>query len=180
VLGLIVSQKLCIDFPHLAEGDLTQLKSALIRWETLADAADRLSLGDYLYLGRGEDSTGGRQRASNLACAFEAVVGAVFLDRGLPKARDLVVRCLKPEFSALATGEIALDSKSRLQQLAQSRWHETPSYRTVGEEGPDHAKVFTIEVTVAGRIVGHGQGRSKKEAESEAAQQAVEALATEE
>jgi ribonuclease-3 len=178
-LGLIVSQKLCLDFPQLAEGDLTQLKSALIRWETLASAADRISLGDYLCLGRGEESTGGRQRASNLACAFEAVVGAVFLDRGLPKARDLVVRCLKPEFAALASGEVSLDSKSRLQQLAQSHWHETPSYRIVTEEGPDHAKVFTIEVSVAGRTLGQGQGRSKKEAESEAAQQALEALAAE-
>jgi len=180
VLGLIVSQRLCLDFPHLAEGELTQLKSALIRWETVAGAAERLSLGDYLYLGRGEESTGGRQRASNLACTFEAVVGAVFLDRGLPKARDLVMRCLKPEFAALATGEIALDSKSRLQQMVQARWHETPSYRTVATEGPDHAKVFTIEVTAGGRTLGHGQGRSKKEAESEAAQQAVEALAADE
>jgi ribonuclease-3 len=180
VLGLIVSQKLCLDFPYLAEGDLTQLKSALIRWETLASAAERLALGDYLCLGRGEEGTGGRQRASNLACAFEATVGALFLDRGLAKARDLVVRCLKHEFAALAKGEIALDSKSRLQQLVQARWHETPSYRTIATEGPDHAKVFTIEVTVGGRALGHGQGRSKKEAESEAAQQAVEALAAEE
>lgn len=178
-LGLIVSQKLYREFPHLAEGDLTQLKTALIRWETLAQAAERLSLGDYLLLGHGEETSGGRRRASNLACAFEAVVGATLLDGGLAKTRGLVLRCLKPEFAELATGEIALDSKSRLQQVAQAGWRQTPIYRTVASEGPDHAKVFTVEVFVGDRSLGCGQGRSKKEAESKAAQQALGAIAAE-
>jgi len=174
-LGLIVSQKLCTDFPHLSEGDLTQLKAALIRWETLAQAAERLSLGDYLLLGRGEKLTGGHQRPSNLACAFEAIVGAALLDSGLAKARALVLRCLKPELAQMAAGKVALDSKSRLQQLVQARWQTTPFYRTVATEGPDHAKVFTVEVLVGDRALGRGQGRSKKEAESKAAQQALKA-----
>jgi ribonuclease-3 len=177
-LGLIVSQKLCADFPHLNEGDLTQLKASLIRWETLARAAERLSLGDYLLLGRGEKLTGGQQRPSNLACAFEALVGAVLLDSGLRKAKALVLRCLKPELDQMATGKIALDSKSRLQQLAQAHWQAMPSYHTVAAEGPDHAKVFTVEVLVGDRTLGRGQGRSKKEAESKAAQQAVKAIDT--
>jgi ribonuclease-3 len=175
-LGLIVSQKLFSDFPHLSEGDLTQLKAALIRWETLARAADRLSLGDYLLLGRGEQLTGGQQRPSNLARAFEAIVGAALLDSGLAKARALVLRCLKPELAQMTAGKIALDSKSRLQQLVQARWQATPSYRTVTAEGPDHAKVFTVEVLVGDRALGQGRGRSKKEAESKAAQQALKAM----
>jgi ribonuclease-3 len=177
-LGLIVSQKLCADFPHLNEGDLTQLKAALIRWETLAQAAERLSLGDYLLLGHGEKLTGGQQRPSNLARVFEALVGAVLLDSGLRKTRALVLRCLKPELTQMAAGKVALDSKSRLQQLAQARWQAMPSYQTVAAEGPDHAKVFTVEVLVGNRTVGRGRGRSKKEAESRAAQQALKAIET--
>jgi ribonuclease-3 len=177
-LGLIVSQKLCADFPHLNEGDLTQLKAALIRWETLAQAAERLSLGDYLLLGHGEKLTGGQQRPSNLARVFEALVGAVLLDSGLRKTRALVLRCLKPELTQMAAGKVALDSKSRLQQLAQARWQAMPSYQTVASEGPDHAKVFTVEVLVGDRTVGRGKGRSKKEAESRAAQQALKAIET--
>jgi ribonuclease-3 len=176
VLGLVISQELCASFPTLDEGDLTRLKTSLIRWETLARAADRLALGEHLLLGRGEESTGGRQRPSNLARVLEAVLGAAFLDRGLNKTRDLVLRCLAPDIAQIETGQIALDSKSRLQQLAQSYWHETPVYRTVSADGPDHAKVFTVEVQVAGRSLGCGSGRSKKEAESEAAGQAVETI----
>ncbi len=179
-LGLIVSQKLYRDFPLLDEGDLTQLKTALIRWETLARAAERLSLGDYLLLGRGEKLTGGQQRPSNLASTFEAIVGAVLLDSGLAKTRALVLRCLKPEFVQVTAGKIALDSKSRLQQMAQARWQAMPSYRTVAAEGPDHAKMFTVEVLVDDRALGQGQGRSKKEAENKAAQQALKAIATDE
>jgi len=177
-LGLIVSQKLYSDFPLLNEGDLTQLKTALIRWETLAQAAERLSLGDYLLLGRGEKLTGGQQRPSNLASAFEALVGAVLLDSGLAKTKSLVLRCLKPELTQITAGKVALDSKSRLQQLVQARWQAMPSYRTVAAEGPDHAKVFTVEVLVDDRPLGQGQGRSKKEAESKAAQQALKAINT--
>jgi ribonuclease-3 len=177
-LGLVVSQKLCNDFPLLDEGDLTQLKTSLIRWETLARAAERLSLGDYLLLGRGEKLTGGQQRPSNLACAFEAILGAVLLDSGLTKVRALVLRCLKPELAQVTAGKVALDSKSRLQQMAQSRWQAMPSYRTVAAEGPDHAKVFTVEVLVDDRALGQGQGRSKKEAENKAAQQALKAIDT--
>jgi ribonuclease-3 len=175
-LGLIVSQKLCSDFPLLSEGDLTQLKTALVRWETLARAAERLSLGDYLLLGRGEKLTGGQRRPSNLACGFEAILGAVLLDGGLAKARALVLRCLKPELAQMTAGKVALDSKSRLQQMVQTRWQAIPSYRTVAAEGPDHAKVFTVEVLVGDRTLGQGQGRSKKEAESKAAQQALKAM----
>jgi len=176
VLGLVVSQELCATFPEFDEGELTRLKTSLIRWETLAGAAERLSLGEHLLLGRGEESTGGRQRPSNLACVLEAVIGAVFLDRGLNKTRDLILRCLAPDIARVETGQVALDSKSRLQQLVQSYWHETPAYRTVDASGPDHAKVFTVEVQVAGRALGCGSGRSKKEAESEAASQAVDAI----
>lgn len=180
VLGLVVSQELCANFPDLDEGELTRLKTSLIRWETLARAAERLAVGEYLMLGRGEEGTGGRQRPSNLARALEAVIGAAFLDRGLDKTRQFVLRCLAPDIARVETGQVALDSKSRLQQLAQSYWHETPIYRTVAANGPDHAKVFTVEVQVAGRMIGRGNGRSKKEAEIEAASQGVESILTSE
>ena len=137
-------------------------------------------MGDYLLLGRGEKLTGGHQRPSNLARAFEAIVGSVLLDGGLTKARALVLRCLKPELTQMAAGKVALDSKSRLQQLVQARWQTTPLYRTVRTEGPDHAKVFTVEVIVDERALGRGQGRSKKEAESKAAEQALKAADTDE
>ncbi|MGQ9572847.1 MAG: ribonuclease III [Dehalococcoidia bacterium] len=178
VVGLIVSQQLCAEFPHLTEGALTQLKAALICAETLACVAERLSLGNYLLLGRGEKLTGGHQRPSNLARAFEALVGAVFLDSGLAKARAFVLRCLKPELAQIAAGRVALDSKSELQQVVQARWQAMPSYRTLAAEGPDHAKVFTVEVLVGDQALGRGQGRSKKEAESKAAQQALKSLET--
>jgi len=176
VLGLIVSHKLYSDFPDLSEGELTQLRSSLIRWETLAQIAERLSLGDYLLLGRGEKLTGGQERPSNLASAFEAIVGAALVDSGLAKTRAFVLRSLKPELARLTAGKVALDSKSRLQQLVQTRWQTTPSYRTVAAEGPDHAKVFTVEAMVGDRALGLGQGRSKKEAETKAAQEALEAI----
>jgi ribonuclease-3 len=107
-------------------------------------------------------------------------VAAVLLDSGLAKARALILRCLKPELAQMTAGTIALDSKSRLQQLVQARWQATPFYRTVAAEGPDHAKVFTMEVLVNGRTLGRGEGRSKKEAESKAAQQALKAIDTDE
>jgi ribonuclease-3 len=176
VLGLVVSQQLCANFPDLDEGDLTRLKTSLIRWETLARAAERLGLGEHLLLGRGEESTGGRQRPSNLARALEAVIGAAFLDRGLDKTRALVLRCLAPDMARVETGQVALDSKSRLQQLVQSYWHETPVYRTVSASGPDHAKVFTVEVQVAGRAPGRGPRRRHNEAPLEGPSQAVESI----
>jgi ribonuclease-3 len=177
VLGLIVSEKLYRDYPTLSEGHLSQLRALLVRWDALARVAERVNLGEYLVLGRGEELSGGRNRPSNLAAGLEALIGAVFLDSGLAAARRLVLRLLKPEFEEIAASGVTADSKSELQHLAQTRWHKIPEYRLISSEGPDHAKLFKVEVLVGNQVMGEGQGRNKKQAELNAARQALETLA---
>lgn len=176
VLGLIVSDKLYRDYPGLSEGHLSQLRAILVRWDALARVAERINLGEYLMMGRGEEMSGGRARPSNLSGALEALIGAAFLDGGLTRARKLVLRLLKEDFDDIAARGVTADSKSELQHVAQARWHEIPQYRLISSEGPDHAKVFTVEAAVAARVLGRGQGRSKKQAELNAARQALETL----
>jgi ribonuclease-3 len=177
VLGLIVSDRLYRDYPGLSEGHLSQIRALLVRWDALAQAARRIDLGSYLVLGRGEELSGGRERPSNLAGAFEALIGAAFLDGGMTKARRLVLRLLKVDFEQIAEEGVTADSKSELQHVVQTRWHQIPEYRLISSEGPDHAKLFTVEVGVGERVLGRGQGRNKKQAELNAARQALETLA---
>lgn len=177
VLGLVISERLYAEYPALSEGHLSQIRALLVRWDTLADSAERISLGDYLMLGRGEEMSGGRTRPSNLAGALEAVIGAAFLDGGITKARKLVLTLLEPELEKVAEGAVAIDSKSQLQHEVQSRWHEIPKYKLISSVGPDHAKTFTVEVMVQSEVLGRGEGRNKKQAELAAALQALEALA---
>ncbi len=178
VLGLIISERMYVEYPALSEGHLSQIRALLVRWDTLAEAAERISLGAYLVMGRGEEMSGGRSRPSNLAGALEAVIGAAFLDGGITKARKLVLELLAPELEKVAAGAVAVDSKSQLQHDVQSHWHEIPKYRLISSEGPDHAKTFTVEVLVRSEVLGCGEGRNKKQAELAAARQALEALAT--
>jgi ribonuclease-3 len=177
VLGIIVSDRLYKDYPALSEGHLSQLRALLVRWDTLAEAAERVSLGEYLTLGRGEELSGGRGRPSNLAGALEALIGGAFLDGGLTKARKLVLQLLEPELEKIAAGAVAVDSKSQLQHEVQARWHEIPRYRLVSSVGPDHDKTFMVEVSVRSEILGRGEGRNKKQAELAAAREALETLA---
>ena len=177
ILGLVISDKLYRDYPSLSEGHLSQIRALLVRWDALARAAERIRLGDYLVLGRGEELSGGRGRPSNLAGALEALIGAAFLDGGVPKAKKLVLWALKPDLAEIAARGITADSKSELQHVAQTRWRQIPHYQLVSSEGPDHAKLFTVEVTVGDQVMGRGQGRSKKQAELNAARQALETLA---
>jgi len=177
VLGLVVSEKLYRDYPALSEGHLSQLRAILVRWDALARVAERISLGDYLVLGRGEEMSGGRARPSNLASALEALIGAAFIDGGLTGAKKLILKLLKPDFEEIAAQGVTADSKSELQHVAQTRWHQIPEYRLLSSEGPDHAKLFTVEVLVGNQVVGQGQGRNKKQAELNAARQALETLA---
>jgi len=176
VLGLVISEKLHRDFPALSEGQLSQLRAVLVRWDTLARAAQRIGLGDYLILGRGEELSGGRHRSSNLAGALEALIGAAFLDGGLARARRLVLQLLKPDLEEIAARGATADSKSELQHVAQTRWRQVPQYRLISSQGPEHAKLFTVEVLVGSQVMGRGQGRSKKQAELNAARQALETL----
>ena len=177
VLGLVIADRLYADYPALSEGHLSQIRALLVRWDTLAEAAERISLGDYLILGRGEEMSGGRDRPSNLAGALEAVIGATFLDGGMTKAGKLILGLLKPELEKVAAGAVAVDSKSQLQHEVQARWHEIPKYRLVSAVGPDHAKTFTVEVLARSDVLGEGEGRNKKQAELAAAREALETLA---
>ncbi|MEX2246486.1 MAG: ribonuclease III [Dehalococcoidia bacterium] len=172
-LGLVVAQQLFADYPDVDEGKLTELRAHLVRRDTLARAAGRYELGEYLQLGRGEDAAGGRRRPTNLARAYEALVGAIFLDGGLAKVRAFVRRSLRDEFTKLRLSGMPYDPKSRLQELIQSRWQTTPSYRLLKTEGPDHARRFTVQVIVGGKALGTGEGRSKQMAEKDAAQRAL-------
>jgi ribonuclease-3 len=175
-LGVVVAHELYTEYPDVDEGKLTELRAHLVRRDTLARAAQRLEIGEYLHLGRGEDAAGGRRRPNNLARAYEAVVGAIFLDGGLRKVRSFVLRTLGEDFEALRASGMPHDPKSRLQEIIQSRWQTTPSYRLLRTEGPDHARRFTVQVMVGNRALGVGSGRSKQAAEKDAAQQALEAI----
>jgi ribonuclease-3 len=176
VLGFVVASELYARFPELPEGELTKLRSALVRGETLSRIALFLNLGDYLYLGRGEEESGGRYRPRNLSCALEAVIGAVFLDQGLDVTKEFILRLLKGKLERITEDKSVSDYKSRLQQLIQADHRVTPSYRTIAELGPDHAKVFTVEVLVGELVIGRGHGRSKRSAEMDAARNALQSF----
>jgi ribonuclease-3 len=179
VLGLVVARWLFVRYPLLPEGRLTELRSHLVKSETLAKIAARLHLGDYLLLGRGEESTGGRTRTLNQARALEAVIGAVFLDRGFRTTETWLLRTMDEDLSALGGGEMPEDAKSSLQHTAQMLFGSTPRYRILQTEGPEHDKRFTVEVVIGERPFGVGHGRSKRVAERDAAEAALVAIEAE-
>ena len=179
VLGLLIASWLFLRYPDLPEGRLTELRSHLVKGESLAVVAERLGLGPHLRLGRGEEATGGRSRPLNLARALEAVVGAVFLDKGFRTTERWLLRLLKSELAALGGGELPEDAKSRLQHMAQTLYATTPRYRIVDTQGPDHNKLFTVEVVLGERRFAVGRGFSKRSAEKEAAQVALRVIEAE-
>jgi len=176
VLGFVVADELYSRFPDFSEGELTKLRAALVRGETLSRIASSLQLGDYLYLGHGEEESGGRSRPRNLSCTVEAVIGAVFLDQGFDFARNFILKLLDSEFDGVVEDKFTDDYKSRLQQVIQSERKITPVYRTIEEVGPDHAKVFTVEVLAGDTVLGRGSGRSKRAAEMDAARHALQGI----
>jgi ribonuclease III len=176
VLGLITAEELYRAFPDLSEGEMTRLRAALVRRDTLARVARSISLGDFLYVGKGEEAGGGRGKTTNLAGALEAVIAAVYLDRGMAAAADVVARLFGAEWPGLSAPGADIDYKSRLQEITQSQFQQTPVYSLTAEVGPDHAKKFTVEVRVNDEVLGSGSGRSKKLAETEAARLALERL----
>jgi ribonuclease-3 len=176
VLDCIVAEKLYHDFPDFNEGEMTKLRAGLVRRDTLAGIARGINLGDFLYMGKGEEASGGRSKAPNLAGALEAVIAAVYIDRGWATTGELVVRLLGDAWVKVARQGTGLDYKSKLQEVMQSRLQLTPSYRLAAETGPDHDKLFTVEVFAGSRILGNGTGKSKKLAETDAARTALERL----
>jgi ribonuclease-3 len=180
VLGFLIAEALFRDYPELDEGQKSKIKASLVSATTLALVGERLDLGPFLILGRGEEKTGGRKKTALLADACEAIIAAVYLDGGMDAARDLVLRevwSLRTDLPQAGTlTALTGDFKSALQELLQARERGLPDYRVVGESGPDHRKVFDVEVWVAGEMVGRAEGRSKKEAEQRAAQHALDLL----
>ena len=176
VLGLIIAEKLYRDFPGLSEGEMTKLRSTLVCQETLARVAGVNKLGDNLYLGKGEEASGGRRKPANLARAVEAVTAAVFLDRGLNTVRDFILNLFGEEMARAINRGTQVDYKSQLQEIMQSRHRSTPAYRLVETTGPDHDRTFTVEVMAGDTVLGKGLGSSKKLAETDAARSALEQL----
>jgi len=176
ILNFIVTERLYKEFPELAEGKLTEIRASLVCRDTLAELASSLRFGDWLLLGQGEDANGGRTKASNLANAMEALIGALYLDQGLVKARQFILRQLKREMAQVKAGKTAPNYKALVQELIQGQKRPTPVYRLVEATGPDHSKQFTVEILVEGEALGRGTGMSKKGAESQAARAAWEKL----
>ena len=175
VLGLVVTDHLYSVHPDLPEGQLAKLRAAVVNMNALADIARGLGLGDWLLVGRGEETTGGRDKASILADGLEALIGAVYLDRGLGEAAALIHRFFDELMAESASRGASLDWKTSLQELTATQLLGVPEY-VVTEVGPDHAKQFTATAKIAGSDWGSGEGRSKKEAEQKAAEAAWTAL----
>lgn len=176
VLGLVVAEFLYRRFPNKTEGELTRMRAALVCEPTLAQVARKLDLGRYLLLGRGEELSGGRERPSILADVFEALCGAICLDAGLEAARKFILKHLSPAIKTLEAQRDYGDYKTVLQELVQRKYDENVSYLILDERGPDHRKEFVAGVKLHGRVLATGSGRSKKEAEQQAAKKALDEI----
>ncbi|MGF7057252.1 ribonuclease III [Brassicibacter mesophilus] len=174
VLGLVVSDYIFTKYPNYPEGDLTKLRATVVCEPSLSFVARKINLGKYLLLGKGEEVTGGRERVSILADAFEAVIGAIYLDGKLGNARKFVLKYLSVVIEkAVNGGELFTDYKTQLQEKLQKKTKSKIEYKVVLEEGPDHNKIFHTEVSVKNKVLGVGVGKSKKEAEQNAAKRAL-------
>ncbi|GCF09146.1 ribonuclease III [Dictyobacter arantiisoli] len=171
ILALISADFLYRTFPTLTEGELTDVRAVLVRTETLANFAREINLGQFLLMGKGEQNTGGGQRVQ--ASAFEAILGAIYLDQGLEATRQFLLPRLEPLAQTIVTKRLFKDNKSLFQELAQAHAGITPAYRLVGQEGPSHNREFTVEVMLGEQVAGRGQGRNKQTAEQEAARSAI-------
>lgn len=176
VIELVVSQLLFKTFPKLREGELSKMRSSLVKEESLAEVARGIELGRHLKLGKGEEATGGREKASILAGALEAVVAAVYIDGGFEEAFRVVEGLFRDKIKQMEEAWRDRDYKTQLQEHTQARFKEVPRYSVVAERGPEHSKTFEVVVSVGGKIVGRGFGRSKKEAEQRAAEEALRRL----
>ena len=178
VLALAMSDLLMAAFPHAREGELSKIRASLVNAEVLARRARELDLGRWLLLGKGEEKSGGREKGSILAAAYEALLGAIYLDAGYEVARTIVATHFVADANEHATAGLR-DYKTELQEVTQRLFRESPAYRLVEESGPDHEKRFVSEIVVGGRSCGRGVGRSKKSAEQAAAMEALGAIVRE-
>ena len=175
VLQLIITEHLYAMFPREAEGRLTKLRSRLVSREALRAHASKLELGQFLMMGRGEEACGGRERTSTLADAFEALLGAIYLDTNLETARRFILTLAAPDLAQLQVEPVDINPKGHLQEVLQAISPRSPIYELLAESGPEHEKTFVVRVSWEGTVLGQGTGRSKKQAETAAA---VEAMRT--
>ena len=166
VLELLSSEFLFKNYPTKPEGEMTKLRASLVCEPTLAFCAEAISLGDYLFLGKGEEQTGGRKRPSVVSDAMEAMIGAIYLDGGLANAKEFVLRFI---LNDIEHKQLFYDSKTILQEMVQAEFKDSLVYELLKEDGPDHNKSFEVCVKIGGRVIGHGVGRTKKAAEQVAA-----------
>ena len=175
VLSIVVSQYLFEHFTHLPEGELTKIRASLVCEKSLYEFAKKIDLGEHLFLGKGEENTGGRERTSILADAFEAVIAAVFLDGGLEAAKKHILRFIPKDIDSRKSVSFS-DHKTILQEIIQKNPEEKVEYKLVGQSGPDHNKAFKVQVCLNSNVIGTGIGKSKKEAEQMAAKEALELM----
>jgi ribonuclease III len=175
VLQLVITEQLYRYFEEKPEGDLTKLRSRLVSRDTLKSYAGAIELGKYLMMGRGEEASGGRTRTSTLADAFEALIGAIYLDSDLAAARKFILAQAKTELADIAAEPVDINPKGDLQELLQAISPASPVYETISEAGPEHDKVFVVRAVWEGKELGRGSGKSKKQAETAAAEAALEA-----
>lgn len=173
ILDFVVADMLFARFPDVAEGELTQLRSALVRTESLADMAINFQVGEYLLIGKGEENSGGRTRVNNLCRGFEAIIGAVYIDQGLRGVRDFILPSLEAYLQYVLENSLHKDARSVLQERSQAELRFTPVYRLIDAAGPDHEKEFLIEVVVGSLVIGQGVGTSKRAAAQAAARDAL-------
>lgn len=176
VLSIVISDYLFKNHTDLPEGELTKIRSKIVCEATLGECSRRIDLGEFMFFGKGEEMTGGRKRTSILADAFEALIASIYLDGGIDHASQFIMSFMKDFISNAINGKVFLDYKTHLQEIVQIRKDNKIKYEIIGEEGPDHCKLFYTQVKLNDIVIGYGKGRSKKEAEQEAAKMAIEKL----
>ncbi len=176
VLDLIVTEALYRLYPQRSEGELTKARASIVSRDSLAREAKKLGLGQFLFLGKGEEKSGGRNRKSILSDVYEAILGAIFLDGGLHQVRHFLSRNLLRDVDGRINRKFDDNYKSRLLEYVQARGREGPKYRVFAERGPEHRKEFAVEVRINGKVMGKGKGYTKRKAEQEAARQAIKTL----
>jgi ribonuclease-3 len=179
VLGFVIVEYLFLSEKNLTESAMAKIKSYLVKESVLSEIAGSLFLGEYLRLGKGEEATGGRKKKSLLSDAIEAVLGAIYLDSGYQKAREVVLKLFKNKIDSIMHSAVVSDYKTELQERTQLLFSTLPEYRVIKQEGEEHKKMFTIEVFIDGKRLGMGTGRSKKEAQTFAAKEALSRLPSE-
>ena len=174
VLELVVSDYLFNKFLTRPEGELTSFRSALVKTESLADTATTLNIGEYMFLSKGEEDTGGRTKNYLLANTFEAIIGAMYLDQGYTACKEFIYAHLLEKLGDIVKNRLDIDSKTKIQEMAQAKYKVTPIYEVIEQKGPDHDKEFTVVVKINSNVIGEGKGSSKQRAEEDAATKGIE------